>query len=141
MNRFHGCVLGVMGTGHCLAVAAAGARGTLQGSVLLLQPLGLALAVPAWLFHGAARLAAGEERWRRRVAALDLWLGAFLLALGPHNLPLAVPAFLALAYQLHGRRAVGWTIVAATIAVQAALFAGSLVFLASGRTFEEFSGM
>ncbi len=142
MNRFYGCMIGVMGLGHLLAVALAGFRGTLRGSPWVLVPLGLALAVPAWLlFAGVDRLAAGEERWSRRTVALDAWLGIFLLALGLHNFPLAAPAALNLAYRFHARRAVGWAILTVAIAANLALFAGSLVFLASGQSFEQFSGM
>ncbi len=142
MNRYYACMLGIMGCGHLLAVAVSGARGTLQGSPWVLYPLGLALAVPAWLlFSGAPGLVAGDERWSRRTAALNAWLGVCLLAFGLHNSPLAAPAALNLAYQFHRRRAVGWMIVTVSIAANVALFAGSLVFLASGQSFEQFSGM
>jgi len=142
MNLYYGCMIGVMGGGHLLAVTVAGFRGTLQGSPFVLYPLGLALAVPAWLlFGGVARPVAGEGRSARGAAALNAWLGISLLALGLHNLPLAAPAFLNLAYQFHRRRAVGWTILLVAITANLALFAGSLVFLASGQSFEQFSGM
>jgi hypothetical protein len=142
MNRFYGCTIGVMGSGHLLAVAVAELRGTLRGSPWILYPLGLALAVPAWLLcFGVPRLAAGEEGSSRRSAALNAWLGTALLAFGLHNLPLAAPAALNLAYQFHRRRAVGVTILAVALLANLALFVGSLVFLASGRSFEEFSGM
>lgn len=141
MNRFYGCMIGVMGLGHLLAVAFANLRGTLQGSPLVLYPLGLALAVPAWcLFLGVPRLAAGARGWSQKTAALNLWLGLALLAFGLHNFPLAVPAALNLAYQFHRRRVVGWTIVVVAILASLALLAGSLVFLASGQSFEQFSG-
>ena len=142
MNLFYGVMIGVMGMGHLLAVALAHGRGALAGSPWVLYPLGLVLAVPALaLVLGAGRLAAGEERWSKRTAALDAWLATALVALGVHNLPLAAPAALNLAYQFHRRRVVGWSILTAAIAVDVALFAGSLVFLASGQSFEEFSGM
>jgi hypothetical protein len=142
LNRSYGCMIGVMGLGHCLAVSVAGLRGTLEGSPWLLLPLGLALAIPAWMLHsGAARLAAGEARWSRRSLALNSWLALSLVALGPHNLPLAAPACLNVAYQLHTRRAVGLTILSVAITADLALLVGSLVFLASGQTFEQFSGM
>jgi hypothetical protein len=142
MNRFYGCMLGVMGLGHLLAITAAGQQGELRGSPWVLYPIGLAIAVPAWLLHlGVARLAAGEARWSRRTVALNALLGLTLVAFGLHNLPLAVPAGLNLAYHFHTRRAVGWTIVTIALAANLALFAGALVFLASGQTFEQFSGM
>ncbi len=142
MNRFYGCMIGILGLGHLLAVAFADFRGTLQGSPWILYPLGLALAVPAWqLFFGVERLAAGEGPWSRSTAALNAWLGLALLAFGLHNFPLAAPAALNLAYQFHKRRAVGWTVLTVAIAANLALFAGSLIFLASGQTFEQFSGL
>ena len=138
MNRFFGGVIAVMGTGHLLAVAVKSARGTLTGSLAVLVPLGLVLALPAWwLALGAGRLVA-DDAGRRTLLALNLFLGASLLAMGLHNLPLALPAALNVAYQLHSRRAVGWTIVTATVALQLALLVGALVFLASGQSFEQF---
>jgi uncharacterized membrane protein len=85
------------------------------------------------------RVAAGEGRWP--TAALNAWLGIFLVAFGLHNFPLAAPAALNLAYQFRARRAVGWAILTVAIAANLALFTGSLVFLASGQSFEQFSGM
>ena len=84
----------------------------------------------------AARLAGEEAPWRRRTAELNVWLGICLLALGLHNAPLAAPAALNIAYLFHSRRAVGWTIVTATVVLNLALFIGSVVFLASGQSFE-----
>jgi hypothetical protein len=64
-----------------------------------------------------------------------------LLAFGLHNWPLAVPAALDVAYSLHSKRAVGWTIVTAMVVANVALFIGSLVFFLSGQNFEQFKGM
>ena len=141
MNLFYGCTIGVMSFGHLLAVTIKLAQGTLRGSTWILIPLGLALAVPAW-WHAfrAARLANEEERWRRRTAALNVCLGICLLAFGLHNGPLAAPAALNVAYLFHSRSAAGWTILAATVVTHLALLIGSLVFLASGQSFEQFSG-
>jgi hypothetical protein len=142
LNRFYGGMIGIMAFGHLLAVALTSLRGTLKGSPWALYPLGVVLAVPAWwLYFGVERLAAGEERWSRRTALLNSFLGITLLALGLHNFPLAAPAALNLAYQFHTRRAVGWMILTVAIAAILALFAGSLVFLASGQSFEQFSDM
>lgn len=142
MNRFYGCMIGVMSLGHLLAVTVASLQGTLKGSPLLLYPLGLALAIPAWwLFFGVQRLVTGERRWSRRTAALNAWLGISLLAFGLHNFPLAAPAALNLAYHFHTRPTVGWMILTVAVVANHALFVGSLVFLASGQSFEQFSGM
>jgi uncharacterized membrane protein len=104
--------------------------------------LGLVLAVPAWWLASAARsYAAGHDREARALAGLNGWLAIALLAMGLHNAPLAAPGVLNLAYQLHSRRAVGWAIVTIALAANAALLVGSLVFLASGRSFEQFQGI
>ena len=142
MNLFYGCMIGVMGSGHILAVAIKALRGTLEGSLWLLLLLGLGLAVPAWwLASRAGALARDEPPARRRAAALNAWLGLFLLAAGPHNLPLAAPAAFNLGYHFHSRRAVGWTLATVTAAAYLALFAGSLIFFASGQSFEQFKGL
>lgn len=140
MNLFFGCTIGVMSSGHLLAVSVKLAQGTLAGSPALLFPLGLVLTVPSWwLAFRAVRLADGDERWRRTTAALNVWLGLCLLALGLQNAPLAAPAALNVAYLFHSRRAVGWTILTVTVAAEVALFIGSLIFFASGQSFEQFS--
>jgi hypothetical protein len=140
LDLFYGVLIGVMAGGHLLAVGIAHARGTLAGSPLLLYPLGLALAVPAWsLVLGAPRLATGAASARLRARILDAWLGSALLLLGLHNLPLAVPALLHLAYPFHAGRPLGRAIVGVALVLYLALFAGSLVFLASGQSFEQFS--
>jgi hypothetical protein len=137
---FYGCVIGVMSSGHLLAVLIEAGRGTLQGSLWLLVLLGLALFVPAWrLALRAGRSTEEEGRWRS--VSLDVWLAAALLAFGLHNLPLAVPAVLRIAYRFHSGRAVGWIIVAVMVAVNLALFVGAFVFLRSGQSFEQFEGM
>lgn len=142
MHLFYGCTIAVMAFGHLLAVSVEWARGTLEGSPWFLLPLGLVLFVPsAWLMFRFARPTPDVDRGRSTTAALDVGLGLALLALGPHNAPLAAPAALNLAYLFHSRRAVGWTIVSVTVAADAALFVGSLVFLASGQSFEQFKGM
>jgi hypothetical protein len=140
LDLFYGVLIGVMAGGHLLAVGIVHARGTLAGSPWLLYPLGLALAVPAWgLVLGAPRLATGAPSARLRARILDAWLGSALLLLGLHNLPLAFPALLHLAYPFHAGRPLGRTIVGVALVLYLALFAGSLVFLASGQSFEQFS--
>ena len=63
------------------------------------------------------------------------------LALGIHNLPLAAPGFLNIAYKVHSGRVMGWAIVGIAIVVNVGLFIGSLIFLASGQSFEQFRGI
>lgn len=141
MHLFYGCMIGIMAFGHLLAVTLKAALGTLEGSLWLLSLLGLALAIPAGCLAASVRwLTSDEERVRKRALVLNLWLGISLLGLGLHNAPLAAPAALNIAYQAHSRRAVGWLIVAVTAVAYLGLFIGSLVFFASGQSFEQFSG-
>jgi hypothetical protein len=142
MNLFYGCTIGTMSIGHLTAVTVHTVRGTLEGSLWILYPLGLALTIPAWwlAFHGE-RYVNREDRYRTRIVLLNSWLGVFLVSLGLRNLLLATPALLNLAYQFHRKRAVGWTIVSVAIAAHLALFVGAIVFLASGQRFEQLEGM
>ena len=142
MNLFTGCMIGMMAFGHLLAISIKAVEGTLSGSPLLLYPLGIVLLVPAvWLGRHATRLQANDADWTRRATVLNATLAISLLAFGLNNLPLALPAALNVAYLRHSRRLVGWTILTATVAVNGFLFVGSLIFLASGQSFEEFRGM
>ena len=142
MGLFYGCMIGILGAGHLLAVTVKVFQGTLHGSPWLLYPLGLVLAIPAWwLVCRVGRFAREPERWGRTALALHAWLVVCLLGLGLHNWPLAAPAALNIAYQLHARRVVGWAIVTAALIINLGLFAGSVVFLASGQSFEQFKGM
>jgi hypothetical protein len=142
MNLFYEYMIGIMSFGHLLAVAVKVLQGTLEGSLWILYPLGLALAIPAWwLAFDAGRIASFEQRWQGKLLALNSWLGLCLLALGLHNLPLAGPAALNIAYLFHSRQIVGWTIVSVAIVAMPALFIASPMFLASGQSFEQFRGM
>lgn len=136
MSLFFGWLIGLMGSGHLLAVTIKLSQGTLEGSPWRLYALGLSLAVPAWWMVLCAMNAG-----RRKLVVLNVWLGATLLVLGLHNAPLAAPAALDLAYLHHSRRLVGWLILATAVALYLALLVGSLVFLASGQSFEQFQGM
>jgi hypothetical protein len=142
MNVFYGCMIGTMSLGHLTAVTVKAVQGTLEGSLWILYPLGLALTIPAWwLAVRAERYVKREDRYGKRIVALNSWLGVCLVGFGLHNLPLAAPAALNIGYQFHRKRAVGWTIVTVAIATNVALFVGSIVFLASGQSFEQFQGM
>jgi hypothetical protein len=142
LNLFTGLMLLVMGSAHLLAVTVKLFQGTLRGSAgsaVLFYAIGAAVVVPAWLVvrHTRAILAASDPRATLKVNGLMV---AALLVLGVVNFPLAVPALCTIGYSLHRRRWVGWVIVAVAAAAGAFLFIGGLVFMASGRTFEEFSG-
>ena len=139
MSLFFGATIGTMAFGHLLAVTTKLALGTLEGAVAVFYLIGVALAVPSWwlTWHSSGLLAADDDRGRATLG-LNLWLSITLLALGLHNLPLAAPGLLNIGYQLHSRRAVGWAIVALAVVVNVGLFIGSLIFLASGQSFERF---
>ena len=50
-------MIGIMASGHLIAVSINAAQGTLQGSPWFLYTVGLALAVPAWWLAGVALFA------------------------------------------------------------------------------------
>lgn len=142
LNLCYGCLIGVMAIGHLLAVTIKISRGTLEGSPVLLYPLGVALALPAWwLALQAGRATRAESVSRNRVLALNAGLGIGLLVLGVHNAPLAVPAALNVLYSLPVHPALGRVVVGVAVVAYVALFIGSLVFLAHGGSFEQFQGM
>ncbi len=142
LNRYYGCMIGIMSFGHLLAVTIKVFQGTLEGSLWLLYLLGLVLAVPAWwLAIEAGRFAVFNEPWRKKMTALNACLGISLLAFGIHNWPLAAPAGWNIAYLFHSRPIVGWAIVSVAGVAMLALFAGSLVFFVSGQSFEQFKDM
>ena len=140
MNLFFGVTIGTMAFGHLLAVTTKFALGTLEGSILVFYVIGTALAVPSWwLIHHTWRVLDNEHR--RVPLVLNAWLAFTLLVLGVHNLPLAAPAFFNIGYHWHSRRVVGWAIVSMAVVVNVGLFIGSLIFLASGQSFEQFRGI
>jgi len=142
LNLFFGTMIGVMAFGHLLAVTTKLATGTLVGPVLVFYLIGVVLAVPSWwLIVHTRKLLAPNERPGPKTLALNGAVAVTLLGLGVQNLPLAAPAFFNIAYQLHSRRAVGWAIVGLAVVANVGLFVGSLVFLMSGQSFEQFSGM
>jgi hypothetical protein len=141
MSLFFGATIGTMAFGHLLAVTTKLAMGTLRGSVALLYLIGIMLAVPSWWLVLHTRAVLASEGHGRRTVTLNAWLAATLVVLGIPNLPLAVPGLFNIAYHLHARRAVGWAALGMAVVVNAFLFVGSLVFLASGQTFEQFRGM
>jgi hypothetical protein len=141
MNLFFGVTIGTMSFGHLLAVTTKLALGTLEGPMVLFYVIGTVLAIPSWwLIHQTRRVLASNEHGRATLV-LNTWLAITLLALGLHNLPLAAPAFFNIGYHLHSRRAVGWAIISMAVVVNMGLFIGSLIFLASGQSFEQFRGM
>jgi hypothetical protein len=142
MNLFFAVTIGTMAFGHLSAVTAKLASGTLEGSVPVLYAIGIAVALPSWwlVYHTRSVLASGDD-YGRATLSLNAWVSITLLALGLHNLPLAVPGVLNIGYHLHSGRIVGWAIVGAAIVVHVGLFIGSVIFLASGQSFEQFRGV
>jgi hypothetical protein len=131
-----------MAFGHLLAVTTKLALGTLEGSILIFYGIGGALSLPSWwLIRHTLGVFATNDEYGRATLWLNAWLAITLLALGVHNLPLAAPAFFNIGYQLHSRRVVGWAIVSLAVVVNIGLFIGSLIFLASGQSFEQFRGI
>lgn len=142
MNLFFGITIGSMAFGHLLAVTIKLLLGTLEGSVPLFYLIGIALAVPAfWLIIHTRRVLTPSDGHARATLVLNAWLAITLLTLGFHNLPLAAPAFFNIGYHLHSRRVVGWVIVSLAVVVNVGLFIGSLIFMASGQSFEQFRGI
>ncbi len=141
MNLFFGVTIGTMAFGHLLAVTTKLALGTLEGSILVFYVIGTVLAVPSWWIIRHTRRVLASDDYGRTTLVLNAWLAITLLAFGIHNLPLAAPAFFNIGYHLHSRRVVGWAIVSLAVAVNVGLFIGSLIFLASGQSFEQFRGI
>jgi hypothetical protein len=128
LHTCYGCVIGVMGTGHLVAVTIRAVQGTLaQGVTWPLYPLGFALAIPAALMvASAARLPAAEATQRRRLTVLDAWLALVLIALLT-SAPLAIPALLNLVYLRSARPAVDRAVLMTTALTYLAMFVASLV--------------
>ncbi len=142
MSLFFGITIGTMALGHLAAVTTKLATETLEGSLLRFYAIGLVLALPSWwLIWHAIGLFSRRTGKQRATWVLNAWLAISLLALGLLNLPLAAPAFFNIGYHFHTRRAVGWAIVGLAIVFHGGLFVGSLMFMASGQSFEQFSGM
>lgn len=143
MNLSAGVTIGSMAFGHLLAVATKLALGTLRdGSLLIFFAIGISLLIPSWMVIRHTRvLLAGSYEGRPTTVLLNTWLAISLLTLGLHNLPLAAPALFTIAYRVHSGRLVGWAIVSMAVAFNIGLFAASVVFLASGQSFEQFRGI
>lgn len=142
MNLFFGVTIGTMAFGHLLAVTTKLVLGTLEGPILLFYSIGVVLAVPSWwLIYHTRRILDPNADHGRTTLVLNGWLALTLLALGVHNIPLAAPALFNIGYHLHSRRVVGWTILGMLVVINVGLFVGSLIFMASGQSFEQFRGI
>lgn len=141
MNLFAGVMLATMGAGHMLAVTTKLLLGTLAGSPLVLYPIGVAVLVPSCWIIAHTRAILGNADAGRTTTGLNAWMAVTLIALGLHNLPLAAPSLLNIGYRFHSRRATGVAIVSMAVVLNMALFIGALIFMASGQSFEQFSGI
>ncbi len=141
MSLFFAATIGTMALGHVLAVTIKFSRGTLEGSLAGLYGIGILIAVPSWWLIRHAPSVASSPAAAPRAVTLNAWLGATLLVLGLHNLPLVAPAVLNIGYAWHSRRIVGHALVALAVLFNAGLFVGALIFMASGQSFEEFRGI
>ncbi len=141
INLFFSVTIGTMAFGHLLAVTVKNHLGTLDGSLLLLYLLGAILFLPAVTLGRYSLKLLREKVPSRTLIALNTTLAVALLAMGLHNFPLALPGFLNIGYQIHKRRSIGWALLGICAVVNIGLFIGSLVFLASGQSFEQFQGI
>lgn len=140
LTLFFAVTIATMAFGHLLAVTTKLALGTLEGSRLAFYAIGAVLAVPSWwLTAHTLNTAPGHGDGASR--GLTVWTVVAVLALGLHNLPLAAPGLLALAYRAHVRPVTGRLVLGAALVAIAGLFVGSLVFMATGQTFEQFRGI
>ena len=142
MNLLFGITIGTMAFGHLLAVTTKLVVNTLESPVLAFYGIGAALVIPSWwLIYHTWQVLVADKFHGRATLILNAWLAVTLLALGAHNLPLAAPGLLNIGYYLHSGRVVGWAIVGLAVVVNVGLFMASLVFLASGQSFEQFRGI
>lgn len=140
LTLYFAMTIAAMAFGHLAAVTSKLALGTLVGSRLALFAIGALLAVPSWwLAAHVLRTAPGGGDSTSR--GLTVWTIVALLALGLHNLPLAAPGLFALAYRGHTRPVAGRILLGAALVAIVGLLVGSLVFMASGQTFEQFRGL
>jgi len=142
MNLGAGVMVGTMAFGHLLAVIVKLYLGTLrEGSLLVFFAIGMSLLIPSGFViqHTGALLA--QRATPNQTVMVNGWLAATLLMMGLHNLPLAAPSLFTISHRLRRRPLERWAIVAAASIVMAGLFVASLVFLASGQSFEQFSGL
>lgn len=143
MNLAAGITIGTMAFGHLLAVTTKLTLGTLrEGSLLAFAAIGVSLLVPSvMVITHTQDLLTAEGGRHRSTAMRNAWLAATLLAMGIHNLPLAMPSLLNIAYRVNSNPIVRSAIVGMALTVHVGLFAASLVFLASGQSFEQFRGI
>ncbi len=81
LNLFYGVAIGILGTGHLVAVGTKTLLGTLPPNIRLwfALPFGFAVAVPVWcLVASVARLTEAAPTARRRAMGFNAWLAVVL---------------------------------------------------------------
>lgn len=142
MNLFVGVTILVMAFGHLLAVTTKLTMGSLQGSAPKFYAIGIALFVSSlWVVLHTRRILAPHVDHGFRTIMVNALLATTLIVLGIPNLPLAAGAILNIGYHVHSRKLVGWVIVSVAVLLNLGLLAGSMIFMLSGGSFEEFSGI
>lgn len=138
MHLHAGVLVGGMAIGHLVAVAVKQSKWSLSGSPPVLYLIGAALLAPSLaLIWQAVKLLRAGDSGQCRIIAPNIWQIATLLALGPANLALAVPALLNIAYAYHTGEAVGRVLVWSLAVFSLVLLIGFLIFVSSGRSFME----
>lgn len=142
LNVYAGVMIGTLAVGHLLAVMLKLGAGDLTGPPVPLLAIGVVLGLPSWLVlrHGWA-LGRGDAPHGRITIGTNLLLTAALLATGPLNGPLAIPALLNAVDAGVKQTRIKQGIAALSVAFVLLLFVGSVRFFLSGGSFEDFSGM
>lgn len=127
LHVFYGCVIGMMGTGHIVAVTIKAAAGTLSPDVSpwFVYPLGAAVAVPGWLLVLSGTMLPSARVWPRRLLVIiDVWLVLLFVPLGP-SAALAVPAALSLVWWFSRKEGIRRAAVVSSVLVYAAMLVAS----------------
>lgn len=127
LHVFYGCIIGMMGTGHLVAVTIKAAAGHLSPGVSpwFVYPLGAAVAVPGWLLVLSGAMLPSARAWPRRLLViLDGWLVLLFVPLGP-SAALAVPAALSLLWLFSRKEGIRRAAVVSSVLVYAAMLVAS----------------
>lgn len=111
LNAFFGLWIGLMGTGHLLAVTTKAILGTLPPTTHLWTaiPFGFAIAVPGWwLVARLGPLMKSEATATRQAVWLNAWLAVVLVV---PALPLVIPPVLNLAMLTYANKSARRTFV------------------------------
>jgi hypothetical protein len=131
LHVFYGSVIGMMGTGHLVAVTIKAAHGSLSPDVSpwFVYPLGAAIAVPGWLLVlGGAMLPSARAWPRRLLVILDSWLVSLFVPLGPSAV-LAVPAVLSLVWMFSRRESIRRAAVLSSVVAYGLMLVASMAGL------------